>query len=612
MTRNDELLNVVSRRGIKSEPFGYGIRPADVYVRTLQETIGLDRCYRYASQGNTSFNDVLRKAAKTLTYANPEMVVQEKGQDFPGELELPKNTLMAFRHVLTTDRKDRDGDVLHSSGADVDPSMLLLFQHVHTMPIGKLVIVEEKTASRLVVVSCVVDVNSVAHDAAVMIDNGMGRFSHGFRAMEFSEIKGGGFDVTKFEIMEESLVSVPANIDAATEDVLLTLVEGGKLTSPLLKDIGRGLRDRRPASVPVTIDLEGSDEKQDSSAGGRAVSSPEKADGGGDEGREEADEAGDQKASNVSLNGPGKANAAKLVTAGKVTTEGSWDPPSADDSDTFIEENGMDGYAKWFLGKRSGSDEETKAAWAYPFSGDFKNVSRPGLVAIRQRAGQQDETDIFEAAGELIEKIDAEKDADPQTKFYAEMAGSYESVIEKLREQVREKFENSRDTYVWIEATLPDYVLVCVEKAAARTFYKMGWAMEEGSPKLTGTQEEVEVNTSVILSPKKDIKAGRVLSKSNEGKIREARDDVDEARKTEMDRGAKALLKNASSNLSTVLDSLGPADEDGKSSLEDSMTAILLGADKTQRTTLIETLQMLNRAEERAEKLKRYRRFRRK
>lgn len=255
--QNDQLLNAVRRRGAKNTEWNYGILTADAYVRTLQEHVGIDGCYRFAAKGRTSFDDLLKRAGRTLVYSNADMV---RDGAVPQGVELPKNTLMAFTHTLTSSRKDRDGDVLHSDGARPDPKMLLLWQHVHTLPIGKMLTVADQNANRLKVVSCIVDMNELCHDSAVMIDNNMGRFSHGFRALEFSEIKadrdgrGGGFDVRSFEIMEESLVSVPANTDAQVEEVLLGLVEGGKLTSPLMKAVGRGIREHRNVQLPgVTI-----------------------------------------------------------------------------------------------------------------------------------------------------------------------------------------------------------------------------------------------------------------------------------------------------------------------------------------------------------------------
>jgi len=266
-----DLLTAIRERQQKQTEFGYGILTADRYVKTVRDAVGIDKCYKFASTRSISWDDVMQKAANTLVYSNEDMELCEDGveymkssgaslKSFEG-VDLPKNTLMVFRHVLTTPRKDRDGDILRTQGAVVDPKLPLLWQHVHTLPIGKMLLIDEHNAKRLTLVSCIVDVNEICHDAAVMIDNGMGRFSHGFRAIEFSRNKAGrrgaedGFDVTEFEIMEESLVSVPANIDAEVEDVMLSLVEGNKLTSGLMKEYGKSIRSRRDTRVNIPVDL---------------------------------------------------------------------------------------------------------------------------------------------------------------------------------------------------------------------------------------------------------------------------------------------------------------------------------------------------------------------
>ena len=316
---NDDLLRAVQERQEKLTEFGYGILTADRYVRNIQDAIGLDKCYQLAATRTTSWDDVMRKAARTLVYSNPDMVTEEVEyskragsslKELDG-IELPKNTLMVFRHVLTTPRKDRDGDVLRTQGAKIDPKMLLLWNHVHTIPVGKMLQVAEHNAKKLSLVSCIVDELPMAHDCAVMIDNGMGRFSHGFRAIEFTKIKArdgaesGGFDVKDFEIMEASLVSVPSNTDAEVEEVMLGLVEGGKLTSPMMKEFGRSIREHKPkqftgmdlgkVTLPVDLkitlngkeisheDLEGAGAETGSGAAGEgkdASGLAEKADGG--------------------------------------------------------------------------------------------------------------------------------------------------------------------------------------------------------------------------------------------------------------------------------------------------------------------------------------------
>jgi len=300
MSVNDKLLKVIRSRQQKQTEFAYGILTADRYVQTLSDVAGFEVCYRYGCQGHVSFNDALEKAAKTLVYSNPDMVLLDKARDqysrLSGERDLPKNTLMVFRHVLTTSRKDRDGDVLHADGMETDPKMLLLWQHVHTMPIGKMLAEVDRTKDKLILDSCIIDINDLSHDAAVMIDNDMGRFSHGFRALEFQKIKAedgsdSGFDITKGEIMEESLVSVPANPDSETEQVLLSLVEGKKLTSPLMKEVGKGIRERLPVTVPVKLDVKmtinGQEVEDENKSGDR------KEEGGGETGTsEKADEGG--------------------------------------------------------------------------------------------------------------------------------------------------------------------------------------------------------------------------------------------------------------------------------------------------------------------------------
>lgn len=107
------------------------------------------------------------------------------------------------------------------------------------------------------------------------------------------------------------------------------------------------------------------------------------------------------------INRSGITQAASLVTQGKVIKPSSWTPPTAAEENAYIEENGMADYGKWFLGIDANADMETKEHWHYIYTSDFENVDRAGLIAIRQRAGQQNQTDVFNAAGKLLEKIDA-------------------------------------------------------------------------------------------------------------------------------------------------------------------------------------------------------------
>jgi rRNA-processing protein FCF1 len=94
------------------------------------------------------------------------------------------------------------------------------------------------------------DINDLTADAAKLIEADVLRFSHGFRTLDWEDRfdKSGawlGFDIKSFEIMEESLVSVPSNIDAEIE-----MYSRDKLKSALMKSHAKLLFDARPVVVP--------------------------------------------------------------------------------------------------------------------------------------------------------------------------------------------------------------------------------------------------------------------------------------------------------------------------------------------------------------------------
>lgn len=106
----------------------------------------------------------------------------------------------------------------------------------------------------------------------------------------------------------------------------------------------------------------------------------------------------------VKLNGAGNTHARSLVASGKIDKTSAWSM-SADDENALLGDNDWKAYGSWHLGVDDGEPEDTKAHYKYPF-GKGGKVYRSALVAIRQRAGQQDAKDIFDAAGRLLESVD--------------------------------------------------------------------------------------------------------------------------------------------------------------------------------------------------------------
>jgi phage I-like protein len=132
----------------------------------------------------------------------------------------------------------------------------------------------------------------------------------------------------------------------------------------------------------------------------------------------------------VILHKAGLTHARSLIQNGSIDKDSSWSF-SAEDGNKMLGADGNDwkNYASFHLGENIGAAEETKARYNYPFGKDGK-VYRSGLTAIRQRAGQQNEQDIFDAAGILIEIID-KKEKKVSGKFPATLGNLKDSVIAK-------------------------------------------------------------------------------------------------------------------------------------------------------------------------------------
>jgi hypothetical protein len=108
-------------------------------------------------------------------------------------------------------------------------------------------------------------------------------------------------------------------------------------------------------------------------------------------------------------NPKGIAHANSLIDNGDVKEPSSWEHPTVEMENAYLEANGWDEFSKWYLGVDTSMDPETKGHYGYIYTSDFKTVDRQGLRAIRQRAAQHGLNSVFAAAGKMIEKIDAKK-----------------------------------------------------------------------------------------------------------------------------------------------------------------------------------------------------------
>lgn len=113
-------------------------------------------------------------------------------------------------------------------------------------------------------------------------------------------------------------------------------------------------------------------------------------------------------------------HAMSLIRQGKVDKSDSWSFSAKDGNALLGDPPDWSAYGSWFLMKDPNANPESKEAYRYPF-GKAGEVYRSGLIAIRQRAAQQGEEEIFSAAGRLIEAIDGKEAA--KLGFVAAMPG---------------------------------------------------------------------------------------------------------------------------------------------------------------------------------------------
>jgi HK97 family phage prohead protease len=223
--RSRELLNALKQR----KHLG-SIRTARGYVDALQRCLSDEGC---ACQLRKDLALAREAAAETLTYRNDQMRVRRHRKPSDDE----DGVVMVFDGVITTTKKDRDGDILESAGAVIDPACPLLWQHMPDEPIGKLVKVLSRDDDRIEARFAIVD-SELGRDAATLVEFGALRLSHGFMPLEF-EAMDDGFRMTSYEILEVSLVSIPSNTDA-----VITAYRRSKLKHPLMRKWGAGLARR--------------------------------------------------------------------------------------------------------------------------------------------------------------------------------------------------------------------------------------------------------------------------------------------------------------------------------------------------------------------------------
>ena len=263
-----DILAKVGKR--KSRHVGIGI--ASDYVSTIGACFGTEGAERFFGMGSDrQWAQALKDSQHKLVFRQEDMKVTGvkskllvakrkfpvrkkpgKGDDDAAPT-VTTGACMEFDCVLTSKKRDRDRDILEPSGARVDPSMPLLWQHIPMQPIGKLVKVITQDEEQ-VVVRCAIADNAFGRDVAQLVEFGALRISHGFVPTKFEPIEEDenadpwmqGWHVLEYDVLEVSTVSIPSNTDA-----VITGFSRGKLHHPLVKSWAQAVSRERPTTVPV-------------------------------------------------------------------------------------------------------------------------------------------------------------------------------------------------------------------------------------------------------------------------------------------------------------------------------------------------------------------------
>lgn len=245
--KSDIVQSLRGRRRVKNARLGV----VSDHLRRMTSALGDARMAKHLKIDPAELKAAIKTAAGRLTWfdadnATPlalwlpgtDGAVKATGKPIQKDGEegkLSDKSLMDFECIVTTARRDRDGDVLEPKGAIVDPKMPLLWQHVPFQPIGRMVRLVEQSDDKVAARFMIAD-TALGHDTAVLVEAGCLRISHGFSPIQYNPLKDdsgkdlGGWHIDKYAMMEASVVSIPSNVDAE-----ITAFSRSKLTHPLVK-----------------------------------------------------------------------------------------------------------------------------------------------------------------------------------------------------------------------------------------------------------------------------------------------------------------------------------------------------------------------------------------
>lgn len=274
MAENKLLLAIQKRKKDDPSVSAKGISLASwhvsAFLRQLQEAAGSkSKLLQYQKAHSLKYDwpAIIKAAENKLIFQDDNAGIVKgiyaNGEKFGeyAEAITPKSAL-DFDCILTTKSRDRDGDVLEPTGANIDRKMPLLLHHLPTEPVGKFVKLVSQDDTGVIIKNAIVG-TSLGHDTAQMVEFGCFRVSHGFEPKEYEPLSlassaykdsalsavladdgDAGWHVKQYDVMEVSLVTIPSNPDA-----IITAMSKGKFHHAITKLWAGKMLEERPVVV---------------------------------------------------------------------------------------------------------------------------------------------------------------------------------------------------------------------------------------------------------------------------------------------------------------------------------------------------------------------------
>jgi hypothetical protein len=176
----DDILN-----GLGTDKSSGIIRASDC-LRQIDECVD-GVCPGSLFEGLTTserWRSFVKDAESRLVYSNEDMAIK----DFATSgMALSENSILDFDCVITSNRKDRDEDILEPKGATLDPECPFLLFHNPELVVGRLVSKGLHNDQVLMARFKLLD-TALGRDTKTLIIGGALRISHGFEPTKYKPL----------------------------------------------------------------------------------------------------------------------------------------------------------------------------------------------------------------------------------------------------------------------------------------------------------------------------------------------------------------------------------------------------------------------------------------